>query len=140
MELEGLTEFQLDLLEVAQRKLPKEIPKIMRKVGSKARTQVARRARKDVKKDSGKYHKKWKRGKVFRGREGEMVVRVFNSSPHAHLIEDGHRMVAHDGRDLGKFIKGKKVLDNGMKEFESSGQMEKMISDWLDKLLEDGKL
>lgn len=140
MEIEGLTEFQMDLLEVAQQKLPKETPKIMRKVGSKARTQVAKRARRDVKKDSGKYHKKWKRGKVFKGRDDETVVRVFNSSPHAHLIEDGHRMVDHNGRYLGKFVKGKKVLDNGMKDFDSSGQMEKLVSEWLDKLLKDGKL
>ena len=140
MALEGLTELQQDLLKVAQRDLPKEVPKIMRKVGSKARTQVARKARSEVKKKTGNYHKKWKRGKVFKGHSGEWVVRVINSSPHAHLIEDGHRMVDHDGNDLGKFVPGKKVLDKGMRDFEASGQMETMLSDWIDDLLRDGKL
>jgi hypothetical protein len=139
MELEGLTEFQRDLLEVAQRKLPRESPKIMRKIGSKARTQVAKKARRLVKKKTGFYHKKWKRGKVFKGNQGEFVVRVYNASPHAHLLEDGHRMVTKDGQEVG-FIQGKKPLDKGMREFEDSGTTEQMLSDWLDGLLRSGRL
>lgn len=139
METKGLTEFQKDLLAMAQRKLPKESTKIMRKIGSKARTQVARKARSQVNKVTGNYHKKWKRGKVFKGNEGELVVRVINSSPHAHLIENGHRMVTHDGDEIG-FVQGKKVLEKGMKDFDSSGQFESMLSTWLDDLLDGGKL
>lgn len=144
LELKGLTEFQKDLLTVAQRKLPKESTKVMRKIGSKARTIVARRARRSVNHDAtgsekSDYHKKWKRGKVFKGENGEWVVRVINSAPHAHLIEDGHRMVTKDGREVG-FVPGKKVLDKGMKEFDESGQYEKMLGDWVDELLRSGKL
>lgn len=139
MKFEGLSDFQKDLLEVTQRKLPKESTKIMRKIGSKARTQVARKSRKLVKKDTGLYHKKWKRGKVFRGEDGELVVRVINTAPHAHLIEHGHRQVTKDGREVG-FVKGKKVLDKGIKDFDDSGQYEEMLSDWLDELLESEKL
>ncbi|MEH6940780.1 HK97 gp10 family phage protein [Bacillus sp. JJ722] len=139
MKVSGLTEFQKDLLGVAENKLPREMNKVMRKVGSKARTHVARKARRDVKKVTGNYHKKWKRGKVFKGKDGETVVRVINSSPHAHLIEDGHRLVLHDGTEVG-FVQGKKVLDNGIKEFENSGQADAIISDWLDDLLDKGKL
>lgn len=138
MELKGLTEFQKDLLDVAQQKLPKETNKIMRKVGNKARTRVARKARSLVKKKTGTYHKKWKRGKVFKGKEGEYVVRVYNSAPHAHLIEDGHRMVK-GGQEIG-FVKGKKVLEKGMEEFENSGEFEKMLGDWIDDLLRSCKL
>ncbi|MGE8080507.1 HK97 gp10 family phage protein [Peribacillus loiseleuriae] len=139
MEIQGLTEFQRDLMEVAQNRLPREMPKIMRKIGSKARTQVARKARSEVKKVTGNYHKKWKRGKVFKGSNGETVVRVINSSPHAHLIEEGHRMVTPGGREVG-FVPGKKVLEKGMRDFESSGQVDTMLSDWLDGLLESGRL
>ncbi|WLR52462.1 HK97 gp10 family phage protein [Bacillus tianshenii] len=138
MEIEGLTEFQRDLLEVAQRKLPKESKKAMRKVGSKARTQVARRARKEVNKVTGTYQKRWKRGKVFIGENKEIVVRVYNSAPHAHLIEDGHRQVTKDGREVG-FVRGKHVLEKSMKEFEDR-EIEKMLGDWLDGLLEEGSL
>lgn len=139
MEMKGLTEFQKDLLEVAQQKLPRETVKIMRKTGSKARTHVARKARRLVKKQTGLYHKKWKRGRVFKGENGEWVVRVYNSAPHAHLIEDGHRQVTKDGKVVG-FVRGKKVLDKGMKEFDDSGQFEQMLGDWLDDLLRSGKL
>jgi len=137
--LNGLTEFQRDLFNVAQRDLPKKTPQLMRKVGSKARTKVAKKARSLVKKKTGLYHKKWKRGKVFKGRNNEWVVRVYNSSPHAHLIEDGHRMVTKDNREIG-FVPGKKPLEKGMREFEVSGDMEKEVVAWLDKLLRDGKL
>lgn len=137
MEIRGLTEFQQDLLATSK-KVDKEIPKILRKVGSKGRTVVARRARSKVKKLTGNYHKKWKRGKAFKGDDGEWVVRVINSSPHAHLIEEGHAQVVN-GQTVG-FVRGKHVLKDGIAEFDASGVAEEMISDWLDDLLEQNKL
>lgn len=139
MEMEGLTEFQNDLLEVAQKKLPKESFKAMRKIGSKARTKVARKARTIVKKKTGNYQKGFKRGKAFKDSEGKYVVRVINSQPHAHLIEYGHQQVTKDGRNVG-FVTGKHVLANGMAEFDNSGTFEKELLNWLDDLLESGDL
>lgn len=139
-QLNGLTDFQRDLLQVAQRELPKETTKIMRKIGSKARTQVAKEARSKVKKHTGNYHKKFKRGKVFINRNNETVVRVINSSPHAHLIEHGHVIKNKlNGDELG-FVRGKKIVDKGIQNFDNSGQYESMLSEWLDQLLRDGKL
>lgn len=139
IRMDGLTDFQRDLFDVATKKLPKEAPKLMRKIGTKARTKVAKKARSLVKKKTGKYHKKWKRGKVFVGYQGELVVRVYNSSPHAHLLEDGHRQVTKDGRVVG-FVQGKKPLDKGMREFESSGDVANETVKWLDDLLKKAKL
>lgn len=139
IELKGLSEFQKSLLDVALVKLPKESPKLMRKVGSKARTEVARTARKLVKKKTGTYHKRWKRGKVFKDKEGKWVVRVYNSSPHAHLLEDGHRILDKDKNEIG-YSKGRKPLAKGWNNFENSGQFEKEVEKWLDKLLKDEKL
>lgn len=139
LEIEGLTEFQQDLLEVAQKKLPKESLKVMRKIGSKARTKVARKARSTVHKKTGNYQKGFKRGKAFKDSEGKYVVRVINSQPHAHLIEYGHQQVAKDGRNVG-FVPGKKVLADGMADFDSSGIYEKELLNWLDELLESGDL
>lgn len=138
-ELTGLTEFQRDLLEVAQRRLPRETNKIMRKIGSKARTVVAKEARSKVKKDTGTYHKRFKRGKVFKDASGQIVVRVINSSPHAHLIEHGHRQVSRGGTETG-FVTGKKVMEHGIENFNNSGTFEKMLSDWLDDELTRGNL
>lgn len=138
-QLTGLTEFQRDLLEVAQRRLPRESFQIMRKIGNKARTVVAKEARSRVKKDTGMYHKRFKRGKVFKDDEGKIVVRVINSAPHAHLIEYGHRQVSSNGTETG-FVPGKKVMENGIEKFNSSGQFDKMLSDWLDEQLDRGNL
>ncbi|MEK5171815.1 HK97 gp10 family phage protein [Heyndrickxia sp. FSL W8-0496] len=138
-KMEGLTDFQKDLLEVAQKKLPKESYKIMRKIGSKARTDVSRLAKSAVKKDTGAYHKRFKRGKVFRDRENQIVVRIINSSPHAHLIENGHRQVTKDGKEVG-FVPGKHVMEKGMKKFDNSGKFEDMLIDWLDDMLDSGGL
>lgn len=148
IEMRGLTEFQRDLLDVAERRLPRESKQIMQKVGNEAKKVVTKKARtlvkKSVKRENSKrkqnlYHKKFKRGKVFTGDNGETVVRVINSAPHAHLIEHGHRQVTHDGREVG-FVPGKKVLEKGANEFNSSGKFENMLSEWLDKMLEEGKL
>lgn len=139
LEIEGLTEFQKDLLDVAQNKLPKESLRVMRKIGSKARTKVARKARSTVKKKTGNYHKGFKRGKAFKDSEEKYVVRVINSQPHAHLIEYGHQQVTKDGRNAG-FVAGKSVLANGMGDFDSSGVFEEELLDWLDDLLESGDL
>ncbi|WP_456273627.1 HK97 gp10 family phage protein [Bacillus sp. AK031] len=139
MEIEGLSEFQKDLLDVAQRKLPKESFKIMRKIGSKARTQVARVARSEVEKQTGNYHKGFKRGKAFRDEDGQIVVRVINSQPHAHLIEHGHRIVDKSGDEHG-FVPGKKVMEKGIQKFDSTGQFDKMLETWLDDMLDSGKL
>lgn len=140
IQMNGLTQFQKDLFDVATKELPKEAPKLMRKIGNKAKSKVAKKARSLVKKKTGKYHKKWKRGKVFIGYRGELVVRVINSSPHAHLNEDGHWMVDHEGNKTGDFVHGKKPLDKGMREFESSGDVEKETVKWLDELLRKKKL
>lgn len=137
--LEGLTDFQNDLIDIVEKKLPKERYKIMRKVGSKARTYISKRARTKVQKDSGNYHKMFKRGKVFKDADGQIVVRVINSAPHAHLIEHGHRQVTKNGEEVG-FVTGKKVMEEGINSFNNSGEPVEMISDWLDELLDSGGL
>lgn len=135
----GLTEFQRDLLAMTPKKVTRESFKIMRKIGSKARTAVAKEARAKVKKRNNVYHKRFKRGKVFKDPNDKIVVRVFNSAPHAHLIEHGHRQVTKDGREVG-FVPGRKVLEHGAENFSNSGQFDDMLSEWLDDLLRSGGL
>ncbi|MCG3089134.1 HK97 gp10 family phage protein [Sporosarcina cyprini] len=142
LEFEGLSDFQKDLLEIAQVKLPRETIKMMRKVGNRANTHIKRVARAKVKSKTGTYYKRFKRGKVFKDGEGKWVVRVINSAPHAHLIEHGHRQVIKTAGveiEVG-FTPGKKVMDTGAKNFESSGDFEKIISKELDRMLEEAGL
>ena len=137
MKIEGLTDFQNDLLSV-ERNAEKAFKEAMRVTGNKATTHVRKKARKLVKQKTGNYHKSFKRGKVFKGPDGAITVRVMNKSQHGHLIEDGHRQVVN-GQEVG-FVKGKKVIKRGMKEFEEKREDVKEISKALDKLLEKNRL
>jgi hypothetical protein len=132
----GFDDFEKILLSKAI-KLPKESMKIMRKMGSKARTVAARKSRSEVNKVTGNYHKGWKRGKAWVN-DGEYKILVKNYSPHAHLIEDGHRIVNKSGEEKG-FKEGKHVLEKAMNEFGET-LMEQMLEEWLEELLDGGKL
>lgn len=94
----------------------KQEKKFLQKEGTKLRQITAREARK-VPKKTGNYRKSIKRGKVYRYR-GSQAVRVYSAAPHAHLIENGHRMVTHDGREVG-FVPGHHVFERGRRQFES---------------------
>lgn len=137
IEFEGLSEFQKDLLEVAQEKLPKESFKMMSKAGNKLNTFAKREARGAIDHSSGtgNYYKRFKRGKVFKDAEGKIVVRAINSAPHAHLIEHGYRLV-RGGKEIG-FVPGRLILSAAAKNFDNSGEFEKIVSDELDRMLRE---
>lgn len=130
---EGVTELQKELDALATG-FPKEARQVLRRVGSRARTIIARKGRQLVKKETGNYHKGFKRGRVW-VKDGSYRVRVYNNQPHAHLIEDGRRIIGKDGSEHG-FKKGYKVIDKGTREFEKEmdEKFEKEIDRILDKL------
>lgn len=86
-------------LAQAARDAPKTQKKFMRKEGTKLLRQTKKEAKR-VKVRTGNYKKSIKRGKVYEY-DGAQAVRVYSTAPHAHLIEDGHRMVSHDGPGAG---------------------------------------
>lgn len=140
LEFEGLTEFQKDLLEVAQEKLPRETFKMMRKAGNRLTTHARREARSAINHDSGtgNYYKRFKRGKVFKDAEGKIIVRAINSAPHAHLIEYGHRLV-RGGKVIG-YVPGRLIMSGATKNFDNSGDLERIISSELDRMLVENGL
>ena len=87
----------------------------MRQEGSKLLRKTKKEAKR-VKVRTGNYKKSIKRGKVYEY-DGAQAIRVYSTAPHAHLIEDGHRMVTHDGREVG-FVPGMHVFEVAGKEFE----------------------
>ena len=103
----------------------------LRKEGTKLKTKTLREARK-VGRKSGNYLKSIKRGKVYEY-DGAQAVRVYSTAPHAHLIEEGHRMVTHDGREVG-FVPGHHVFEVSGKDFET--QYLQDIEDFLDAEVE----
>lgn len=136
VEWTGLDLFRENLVKL-ERDFPKDAKKMLRKVGSKAATIAKRKARQLVKKKSGNYLRSIKRGKVFKGADGQYVVRVYTSSkiaPHAFLLEYGHRIVGHlpDKKELG-FQPGYHVFEKAVKEFDS--QFESILVSEFEKIM-----
>jgi len=144
-DVDELDEYSIKLLKLAQKTMPKECNKFMKVEASKLNSKTKKRARKEVKKDTGNYMKGFKKGKiVYEYGDTRYNIRVYNSAPHAHLIEYGHEIVrggkhSNKGNKGGKnvgFAKGKFVLENSSKEFEKD--FEKDTYNLVDALLNKG--
>lgn len=108
-----------DLLKLANTTMPKECKKFIRNEGTKLKRVTTKRAKAEVKKKTGNYHKGIKRGKVYKYRGNDAwAIRVFGSSPHSHLIEYGHRQIVN-GKEVG-FTQGKHVFEKSQKEFNTT--------------------
>lgn len=126
----GVTQLQRDI-DIIIKSFPKQAKQLLRKVGNKGKSIIAKKARQLVKKHTGYYHKKFKRGKVWQDANGSWKIRVYNNSPHAHLIEDGHRIVGKDGSEHG-FQPGYKAMEKGTREWEI--QMDDLLEQEIDKI------
>lgn len=83
-----------------------------------------------VKKKTGNYLKGIKTGKSYEYNNAK-CIRVFNSAPHGHLIEYGHKNVKN-GKVHG-FTRGKHVFEDSKKEFEK--EFEKNVAEFQDEIL-----
>lgn len=119
--------------------LPQKEKQFLRKEGTKlqkktkAQAKQATRSAGRLKVKTGNYVASIKRGKVY-DYQGRMAVRVYSYAPHGHLIEDGHRMVLHDGTEVG-FVPGFHVFEIAGKAFSPEYLTD--IDDFLDKTVED---
>ena len=119
-------------LERTARESTKLQKKFMRQEGSKLLRRTKSEAKR-VKVKTGNYKKSIKRGKVYEY-DGAQAIRVYSTAPHAHLIEDGHRMVTHDGRVVG-FVPGMHVFEVAGKGFEPEYLAD--IDDMLDEAVKE---
>jgi flagellar motor component MotA len=144
-KVDELDEFTLKLIKLADKTMPKEINKFMKVEASKLNSRTKKRAKKEVKKNTGNYMKGFKKGKkVYEYEDVKYNIRVYNKSPHAHLLEYGHEIVKggkhsnkgnKGGKNLG-FVKGKFILENSSKEFEND--FIKDTYDFVGNLLDKG--
>ncbi|MBB6218186.1 hypothetical protein HNQ80_004326 [Anaerosolibacter carboniphilus] len=132
-DIKELDQFANDILNLAEKKMPKEVKKFLTKEGAKLNRKVKKKAQSKVKKKTGNYMKGFKKGKPYKYKGDEWALRVYNGAPHAHLIEHGHAVV-RDGKEIG-FAKGKKVLEESAKEFEGEfyQDVDKLVDEMLDK-------
>ena len=112
--------------------LRRQVKPFLRKEGTKLKSLTAREARK-VGKKTGKYRKSIKRGKPY-VYGGTNAIRVYSYAPHAHLIEEGHRMVTHDGQEVG-FVRGHHVFETAARNFSPRFQAD--LEDFLDEAVRD---
>ena len=132
-DLRELTQFEKKILDLATKKMPKQSKQFMRKEGSKLTKKTKAKAKSEVKKRSGGYHKSIKRGKVY-NYNGALAIRCYSTSRRAHLIEKGHRLIVH-GQEKG-FVQGKRVFEKAEKEFQ--GEFYKDTQKFIDDMLEKG--
>lgn len=140
-----LTEFEKELLDIAQRDMPKESKKFMNKQGRNLKKRTVVIARMNTGEKTGNYIKSIKKGKVY-NKDGALCVRAYSYAPHAHLIEYGHRQVVNPssggkikkGKGIGKevgFVRGRYVFEDaaGTYEPEFYAETQRFIDDILDK-------
>lgn len=131
-----LKNYEKKLIKMAHDTLPKESKQFLRKAGSKLKTKTSKTARSLVKKKNNNYYKSIKRGKAYKWTKGDgaWAIRVYSSAPHAHLIENGHRLI-RNGKEVG-FVQGKFVFKKAQKSFES--EYYELTQKWIDELLRKG--
>lgn len=115
-----------DLLRCGEAYSKKE-KKFLRQEGSKLLRKTKKEAKR-VGKKTGNYQKSIKRGKPYAYRRSN-AIRVYSYAPHAHLIEEGHRMVTHDGQEVG-FVQGHHVFEVAARDFEPQYLMD--LDDFLE--------
>ena len=131
LEIQGLDTLQQKLNYISNR-YPYESEVLLTKMGNKFRNSVKKKTP-----DSG-YESKRKLIKSYRvskvqGAGKDLYVEFRSTSPHFHLVERGHRIVNKKGRDTGKRVQGKFMVEQTVLEYQKAfpKEVEKMV----DKLL-----
>lgn len=137
MSKNDFDDFEKDLLDLASNlDNGKEVKKHLRKEGSKLSRRQKSQIKKLVKKKTGNLLKGAKRGKVYKNK-GEWTVRAYNSSPHGHLIDKGHRIVDKNGVEKG-FKTGVNFLEKAEKDFADDYHAD--TQNFIDKMLNEHDL
>lgn len=132
-DIDGLIRNFTDVIE----KSDNAAKTFMRKEAQKERRRMISAAKRKVKKLTGNYLKGFKSGKkVYQWIDADYTVRVYNDAPHAHLIENGHRLIL--GGKFIKWVPGKHVMEDAHQQFESeyAEDVEDDLADFICKELE----
>ena len=138
IDTSDLDDFAKTLIEYSIVEHPKKSKKFLQQEGNKLRKKTLSKAKSLTNKRTGNYYKGIKRGKVYsHGSKNNKSVRVYGGSPHAHLVEYGHRQVTKDGKEVG-YVEGKRIYEKSKNEFESefNKDCENFAEDMLKELSE----
>ena len=134
-DLDNLTS---DLANVSKTlKAEKETKKFLRTQGKELSKENKKQANLfQLNKKTGNFNKGFKKGKVYKF-QGNLTIRAFNSSPHAHLLEYGHRKVTQTGDDIG-FTEGYHFMEKAKKLYGPKYEQE--VEKFIDELLNESDL
>lgn len=135
MPSNDFTEFERDLLQVAMEfKNGKYAKQFLKKQGRKLNKIQSKQAESLVNKKTGNLEKGFKTGKVYKYNSDNLSVRAYNKSPHAHLLNNGHRIVDRNGREKG-FKTGVKFMEKAEEQFTDKNftDTQKFIDNMLNK-------
>ncbi len=116
-EIQELTDYK-NLLSETVKTFPNECKKFIKNECKKLKQKTKQLANSEVGK-SDETHKHYvdgfKDGKPYQKGEN-LCCRVYNNTPHAHLIENGHKVVSNNSQ-VG-FIEGKYILQKSGDSYE----------------------
>ena len=130
-EVSGLDTMQKKLNYISTR-YPYESEVLLTNMGNKFRASVKRRTPDSGLQSKRKLMKSYRVSKV-QGAGKDLYVEFRSTSPHFHLVERGHKIVDKNGRDTGKRVAGKHMVEQTVLEYQTAfpREVEKMV----DKLL-----
>lgn len=118
-------------------KAEKETKKFLRTQGKELNKENKKQANLfHIKKKTGNFIKGFKKGKVYKF-QGNLTIRAYNSSQHAHLLEYGHRKVNEKGDDVG-FTEGYHFMEKAKNLYGPKYQQE--VEKFIDELLNESDL
>jgi hypothetical protein len=145
MSSDGFDISQLDkimqkMLSVANDEMPKDSKKFLKTEANKLRkTDIKVFKSKGIESKTGNLLKGFKSGKVYKY-NGNLSVRAYNSSPHAHLLDQGWMYTPHEGQNGNEhFIPGFHFFQDAEDEFQPVyfEDAESLVYTVIKKLLED---
>ena len=129
------SEFKIHGFDTIQKKLkyvathyPYESEILLAKMGNKFRTSVKRRTPDSGLQSKRKLMKSYRVSKV-QGVGKDLFVEFRSTSPHFHLVERGHKIIDKNGRDTGKRVQGKFMVEQTALEYQKAfpKEVEKMV-------------
>lgn len=128
-------EFERDMLRMAMDfQGGKQAKAFLKKQARELNKEQRRQTKTLVNKKTGNLQKGFKAGKVYKYNSKQLSVRAYNKSPHAHLLNDGHRIVDKNGTEHG-FKLGVKFMEKSENNFKDKNfeNTQQFIDDMLNK-------
>ena len=131
LEIQGLDTLQQKLNYISTR-YPYESEVLLTKMGNKFRNSVKKRTPNSGYESKRKLMKSYRVSKM-QGAGKDLYVEFRSTSPHFHLVERGHRIVDKNGRDTGKRVQGKFMVEQTAIEYQKAfpKEVEKMVDNLL---------